>query len=207
VETLHKGDRMEIALERLFDLFPSMTERWHDDRASEDHCDDELLCMVLDLHRQNYLLWHQEDIARREDIGDAAIAAVKRAIDQLNQKRNDAIERIDEWLLNNRYGRLEGQDLPLRTETPGSVFDRLSILSLKIFHMREQTERTDAGRAHRDSCLQKLDILLLQQRDLRGALVQMFTDLDSGNIRMRVYRQFKMYNDPSLNPQIYTGKK
>jgi Protein of unknown function (DUF4254) len=190
----------------VLDLFPTWIERWDVDDTQHAGGDEALTRLVLELHRYNYLLWHQEDIARRDDIDIEAIVNVKRNIDRLNQKRNDAIERVDEWLLDNHYGQLSNRQLPFRTETPGSVFDRLSILSLKVFHMREQTLRSGVTESHIDRCRRRLDMLLRQQQDLRQSLIEMLTDLNAGKIRMKVYRQFKMYNDPDLNPQLYGSR-
>jgi len=190
----------------LFNSYQIWIKMLHDDEALQPQDNSMFMQLALELHRYNYLLWHQEDIARRDDVDPATIAKVKRAIDELNQQRSDAIERIDEWLLSNHYGHLVDYELPVRTETPGSVFDRLSILAIKVFHMREQTERNDVDQAHIDTCFQKLKILLQQQQDLQESLIAMFTDLNNGKIRMKIYRQFKMYNDPDLNPQIYKNK-
>lgn len=194
-------------IDYLLELFWQWTEKWHHDETLQPEDKNNFFQLLLELHRQNYLLWHQEDIARRGDIDADAIARVKRTIDKLNQKRNDSIERIDEWLCNNKYAHLMTQNLPLRTETPGSVFDRLSILTLKIFHMQEQTERVDVGQSHLDMSRQKLGILLQQRTDLQKSLLEMFMDLEMGKIRMKIYRQFKMYNDPNLNPEVYSKKE
>lgn len=163
--------------------------------------------LIYQLHRLNLLLWNNEDEARRSDIEDATQVNVKRESHRLNQARNDAIEKVDEWLLNNAYGHLTGLELPMRTETPGSVFDRLSILSLKIYHMSEQAQRLDVSDAHREVCQQKLTVLLTQQADLEKALLEMFDDLNQSKIKMKIYRQFKMYNDPTLNPKLYGDSK
>lgn len=192
---------------QLFNSYNIWTKMWHDDEALQPQDASMFVQGVLELHKYNYLLWHQEDIARRDDVDSDTIAKVKRAIDKLNQERSDAIEHIDSWLLNNHYGHLTDNELPMRTETPGSVFDRLSILALKIFHMQEQTERNDVSQSHIDTCQQKLQILLQQQQDLQESLILMLTDLNNGKIRMKIYRQFKMYNDPDLNPQLYKNKK
>jgi len=166
-----------------------------------------IVSLVYQLHRLNYLLWNNEDEARRSDIDDATQVNVKRESHRLNQARNDAIENVDEWLLDNAYGHLIELKLPMRTETPGSVFDRLSILSLKIYHMAEQAHLPDVSDAHRVVCQQKLAVLRTQQADLEKALIEMFDDLNNGRIKMKIYRQFKMYNDPTLNPKLYGDSK
>ncbi|HTX19066.1 MAG TPA: DUF4254 domain-containing protein [Bacteroidota bacterium] len=162
--------------------------------------------IVFELLSRNHELWLHEDFARRRDVAAAEIAETKHAIDSLNQRRNDTIERIDEWLLEHHYGAMAEKNLPLRTETPGSALDRLSILSLKIYYMSEQTKRTDVDDAHRAECRARLRVLKRQQKNLREALKQVLSDLNRGVIRMIVYRQFKMYNDPALNPQLYDKK-
>jgi hypothetical protein len=166
-----------------------------------------LKSLIYQLHRLNLLLWNNEDEARRSDIEDATQVKVKRESHRLNQARNDAIEKVDEWLLDNAYGHLTGLELPMRTETPGSVLDRLSILSLKIYHMAAQAQRQDVSDAHREVCRQKLAVLCTQQADLEKALLEMFGDLNQGKIKMKIYRQFKMYNDPALNPKLYGDSK
>ncbi len=158
--------------------------------------------LVYQLHHLNFLLWNNEDEARRSDIDDATQVNVKRESHRLNQARNDTIEKVDEWLLDNAYGHLTEMELPMRTETPGSVFDRLSILSFKIYHMAKQAHRLNVSDAHREVCNQKLAVLLTQQADLEKSLLDMFDDLNNGRIKMKIYRQFKMYNDPTLNPKL-----
>ncbi len=157
-------------------------------------------------HRYNCLLWDEEDLARRTQVSDAAIAANKRTIDGCNQKRNDAIERIDETLLETLAGVERKPGARLNSETAGSLADRLSILSLKIHHMRLQTQRTDVERAHIEDCGARLARLFEQRRDLAGCLDRLLTEAARGEAWFRVYRQFKMYNDPRLNPAIYGEK-
>lgn len=154
-------------------------------------------------HRFNCLLWDEEDLARRKQVPDSEIAGNKRAIDGYNQKRNDAIERIDETLLQElgRTGRKPGARL--NSETAGSMVDRLSILSLKIHHMRLQTERSDVDRGHIENCTARLSRFLEQRRDLAGCFDRLLAEALRGEAWFKVYRQFKMYNDPTLNPAVY----
>ncbi len=157
-------------------------------------------------HRFNCLLWDEEDLARRRDVSDSEMAANKRAIDGYNQKRNDAIERMDEELLISLAKVTVRGDARLNSETAGAMIDRLSILSLKIFHMREQTLRTAADQSHIDACRQKLARLIEQRADLQGCLDRLLNEAQQGIAYFKVYRQFKMYNDPSLNPCLYQKK-
>ncbi|HSV19591.1 MAG TPA: DUF4254 domain-containing protein [Casimicrobiaceae bacterium] len=157
-------------------------------------------------HRCNNLLWDEEDQARRRDVPDAAIAANKRAIDGYNQRRNDAIERIDEVLLARLAAVQPRADAWHNSETAGAMIDRLSILALKIFHMGAQTMRTDATPEHVATCREKLARLDLQRNDLAGCLDALLTRAACGEAFWKVYRQFKMYNDPTLNPYLY-GKR
>lgn len=157
-------------------------------------------------HRCNTLLWREEDQARRRDVADSEIAANKRAIDRYNQQRQDAIERIDEELLSRLTGVPPAAGAWQNSETAGSMIDRLSILSLKIHAMRLQTQRTDASPEHVAACRQKLEILIAQRDDLRRCLDRLLAEAVKGQAFFRVYRQYKMYNDPALNPYLY-GKK
>ena len=158
-------------------------------------------------HRCNCRLWTEEDQARRRDVPDAAIAANKRNIDAFNQQRNDAIERIDERLLALMPAREGGAAARLNSETAGAMIDRLSILALKIFHMRIQTERRDAGKEHLETSRVRLARLREQRADLAGCLDALLADCLSGRARFKVYRQFKMYNDPAFNPYLYGAKR
>ncbi|NSL53776.1 DUF4254 domain-containing protein [Uliginosibacterium sp. IMCC34675] len=156
-------------------------------------------------HRFNNLLWDEEDLARRKDVADSEIAANKRAIDGYNQKRNDAIERMDEVFLSALPPAVTGSRL--NSETAGSMIDRISILGLKIFHMGEQTRRSDASVEHVATCQAKLERLREQRADLAACLEQLLADCAAGRAHYKVYRQFKMYNDPTLNPYLYGAKK
>jgi hypothetical protein len=178
-------------------------ERWHREEISNPHAG--FMNLVCEQHKFNYLLWHEEDIARSPNVGDERIAGVKRAIDRYNQQRNDAIEKLDDWLiteLGKRQVKLLG-GARLNTETPGSAIDRLSILALRLYHMREQADRTDASAEHVAKVTGRLTILQDQHADLSQSLQELVDDIFAGRKRMKVYRQFKMYNDPTLNPYLY----
>jgi hypothetical protein len=156
-------------------------------------------------HRFNCLLWREEDKARRNDVPASEIAAGKRRIDACNQQRNDAVEAIDEAILTALAGVTPAPDARLSSETAGAMIDRLSILALKVHHMREQTLRADAGAAHVDACAARLGRLVMQRADLSGCLDRLLLEARDGRAYFKVYRQFKMYNDPALNPYLYGG--
>lgn len=147
--------------------------------------------------------WHLEDIIRDPQINPEEALKIKRRIDRSNQDRTDLVEQIDSWL-REKYKDVEVKaDARINTESPAWAIDRLSILALKIYHMREQVERTDADAAHREKCAAKLDVLLQQQVDLGTAIDQLLEDIEAGDKYMKVYKQMKMYNDPSTNPIFY----
>jgi hypothetical protein len=154
-------------------------------------------------HEFNCLLWREEDKARRQDVPASDIAAGKRRIDAYNQQRNDAVEAIDEAILAALARVVPRADARLSSETAGAMIDRLSILALKIHHMREQTLRIDAGSAHVETCTARLGRLLTQRSDLGGCLDRLLLEAEQGGAYFKVYRQFKMYNDPALNPYLY----
>jgi hypothetical protein len=193
-----------IDVRSITDLGRLAVHRWH--RQSEpDNLYEGFLGLVCAQHQCNYLLWHEEDIARDPQASDARIAQVKRNIDRLNQQRNDRIEQLDEALVRKleEEGIAVSHNAPVNTETAGSVIDRLSILALRIYHMEEQVERADADDSHRQRASQRLAVLYEQHRDLSRSLGDLLLELFAGRKRLKIYRQFKMYNDPSLNPRIY----
>ena len=147
--------------------------------------------------------WHYEDIIRDPHINPEEALALKRRIDRSNQDRTDLVEEIDSYF-RQVYADVKAQpDARLNTESPAWAVDRLSILALKIYHMQEQTERTDASEEHLNRCRAKLSVLLEQQVDLSTAIDQLLEDYAEGRKVMKVYRQMKMYNDPSTNPILY----
>jgi hypothetical protein len=188
-------------------LHRKMVERWHaspPDAPPDAY--DGFLAVVCEQHRFNFLLWHEEDVARSPDVSDQRIAAVKRAIDRYNQQRNDAIERIDDWLLQRLAAAhvLPMTDARLNTETPGSAIDRLSIMSLRIYHYEEQLARRDVNDAHHNMVGERLDRCCLQRADLAQSLEELLGDILVGRKQLKIYRQMKMYNDPTLNPYLYS---
>ncbi|QJB57373.1 DUF4254 domain-containing protein [Pseudodesulfovibrio sp. zrk46] len=159
-------------------------------------------------HWTNFQLWHVEDRARLKDVDANIIAQCKYEIDQLNQKRNDLIERVDECLIG-MLAPLLPADAAERynTETVGAALDRLSIQALKIYHMKEQCRRKDVDQAHIDQCDAKVVTLQQQHEDLGRAIHELIDEYAEGTKKPKVYFQFKMYNDPSLNPELYKNKK
>ena len=150
--------------------------------------------------------WHLEDIIRDPNIEPVAALAIKRRIDKSNQDRTDLVELIDSYFLDKYKDVKVLPDATINTESPAWAIDRLSILFLKIYHMQSEVERPDISAAHLEACSQKLNVLLEQKKDLSAALDQLLEDIGNGHKYMKVYKQMKMYNDPSLNPVLY-GKK
>lgn len=150
--------------------------------------------------------WHLEDLIRDPHIDPLKGMAIKHRIDRSNQDRTDLVEQIDSWFRQHFSDVTPLPDARLNTESPAWAVDRLSILALKIYHMREQAERQDASAEHRQRCRDKLEVLLEQQKDLSLAIDQLLDDIKSGRKYMKVYRQMKMYNDPSTNPVLYANR-
>jgi hypothetical protein len=147
--------------------------------------------------------WHLEDIIRNPGIDPVEALAIKRRIDASNQERTDVVEYIDSYFLEKYKGVAVRPNASINTESPAWAIDRLSILALKIFHMRIEAGRTDATKTHIETCNQKLAILLDQRTDLSTAIDELIADIEHGRKYMKVYRQMKMYNDPTLNPVLY----
>ncbi|WP_349352322.1 MULTISPECIES: DUF4254 domain-containing protein [unclassified Flagellimonas] len=161
------------------------------------------------LYRKNWIdtvQWHYEDIIRDPEIEPKAALELKRKIDASNQDRTDLVEYIDSYFLN-KYQSVQVKDnATINTESPAWAIDRLSILALKIYHMQEEVNRTDASAEHTQKCSEKLAVLLEQRKDLSTAIDQLLADIEAGNKYMKVYKQMKMYNDEELNP-VLRGQK
>lgn len=200
-------------IERAFDdcctAQSDATALWHLETPELPTIDEKpsyanLKALVLSQHSMNFSLWHVEDVARRRDVSSDVIADCKRAIDGYNQRRNDFMEKIDACFI-----ALLSPLLPAdaaasyNTESLGMAVDRLSILSLKIFHMEEQTQRTDVDVEHIANCRAKLAVLCEQREDLARSVRELMQDYVAGRKRPKVYFQCKMYNDPALNPELY----
>lgn len=151
--------------------------------------------------------WHLEDIIRDPNIDPVAALALKRRIDKSNQDRTDLVELIDSYFLDKYKDVAIKADATLNTESPAWAIDRLSILHLKIYHMQQEVDRTDATEDFRNQCQTKLNILLEQKTDLSTAIQQLIDDISEGKKMMKVYKQMKMYNDPNLNPVLYGKSK
>lgn len=177
----------------------ALVERWHG--AAPTAGGTGFLHLVEENHLRNFQLWHEEDVARRDDLGFERVYRAKRAIDRYNQERNNFIEEMDKAIVAELKPPVS--DCPKNSETPGMMIDRLSILALKEFHMHEETVRTDASAEHREKCAEKLARIRVQRADLGASLADLFADVVARRRTFAVYFQFKMYNDPALNPQLY----
>lgn len=151
--------------------------------------------------------WHMEDIIRDENIDPKEALIIKRKIDSSNQQRTDLVEFIDSWFLDKYKEISPNKDAKINSETPAWAVDRLSILALKVYHMKLEAHRESASEDHRKKCTDKLNVLLEQQKDLSEAIEQLLFDIENGKIKMKVYKQMKMYNDQSLNPILYQNVK
>lgn len=153
-------------------------------------------------HAFNYQLWQAEDKARRDDAGYEFVYRAKREIDHFNQQRNNRMEAMDEWLFT-ALQPASPTECPVHSETPGMMIDRLSILALKAYHMALQSKRMDVDDTHRQNCQRKWETIIEQQQQLINCLQQLLEEINGKLRTFRVYHQFKMYNDPTLNPELY----
>ncbi|MCC6817460.1 MAG: DUF4254 domain-containing protein [Bacteroidia bacterium] len=190
-----------IDVKKILELQLKKVSQWHQEMALSE---ESMPWKFIEENTQwNFMLWHEEDIARIKDIDPLRIVEAKRNIDKYNQNRNNSMEKIDEWILN--YLETNGiqPGAKIHSETPGMMIDRLSIMTLKIYHMQEEVDRPDASDEHKQKCADRVKVLSEQISDLSEALNGVLNNLLDSSLRFKVYRQFKMYNDPSLNPQLY----
>lgn len=186
-------------------IFPQSIDAYHlhddlDYPCPTPYPTDSLEQLLFHKNWVDTVQWHLEDVIRDPAIDPVAALAIKRRIDHSNQVRTDTVEQIDDHFFAQYAHVKAAPDARLNTETPAWAIDRLSILHLKIYHMREETLRTDASPEHLARCQHKLNILLQQREDLSSAIDQLFTDLAAGRCIVKTYKQMKMYNDPQLNP-------
>jgi hypothetical protein len=200
------SDVSAIAIFHLVGLQVKAVRKWHSQPIQNDGSGFNALVLVN--HEINFRLWHEEDQARDPEATDAVIAQVKRRIDRLNQQRSDSIESLDNAISEMLLRQLATVDSsqPMNTETPGSAIDRLSILSLRIFHLDEQCKRLDIDDALRNRVTVALQIAEQQRLNLSVSLQQLIEDLLAGRKRHCTFHHLKMYNDPELNPKIYEQK-
>lgn len=204
------ADKVAVLHNRIIELWHEQEEKIHSWPDALEVCSvsgGEPDQLIYDLTLINTFQWHEEDKARMVGVTDRFLGEVKRSIDVSNQRRTDKIEELDSWLVRwfQQAGIQPSSAVPMNSETPGSLIDRLSILRLKIYHMYQETLRDNPG--HLEKCRAKLEVLYEQERDLDCCFNQLLSDLLSAKKRLKVYFQFKMYNDPDTNPAIYGGKR
>ena len=178
------------------------------DAVKPNHYENNSLEQILyDKNWIDTVQWHLEDIIRDENIDPVKALEIKRRIDASNQKRTDLVEFIDSWFLNKYKNTTPNADAKINTETPAWAVDRLSILALKVYHMDLEANRASASDEHREKCQMKLNTLLEQKKDLSSAINQLLNDIENGLIKIKTYKQMKMYNDETLNPVLYKKKE
>ena len=178
------------------------------DAVKPNHYENNSLEQILyDKNWIDTVQWHLEDIIRDENIDPVKALEIKRRIDASNQKRTDLVEFIDSWFLNKYKNTTPNADAKINTETPAWAVDRLSILALKVYHMNLEANRASASDEHREKCQMKLNTLLEQKKDLSSAIDQLLNDIENGLVKIKTYKQMKMYNDETLNPILYKKKE
>ena len=178
------------------------------DAVKPNHYENNSLEQILyDKNWIDTVQWHLEDIIRDENIDPVKALEIKRRIDASNQKRTDLMEFIDSWFLNKYKNTTPNADAKINTETPAWAVDRLSILALKVYHMDLEANRASASNEHREKCQIKLNTLLEQKKDLSSAIDQLLNDIENGLVKIKTYKQMKMYNDETLNPILYKKKE
>ncbi|MEM7180858.1 MAG: DUF4254 domain-containing protein [Spirochaetota bacterium] len=196
---------MQLSAEDIVKIFQDSVVDWHKQESihANPYPEDSVSYLIYHKNQIDSEQWNMEDIIRIPDLEVDRFIATKRTIDKLNQQRVDTVEKLDDYVYKLYSSVEKSPDAKLNSETPAWLIDRMSILELKIYHMQEQTERTDASAEHTANCQNKLDILLEQRSDLTQCLKEMIQDLQAGTKYMKVYRQMKMYNDKNLNPSLY----
>ena len=178
------------------------------DAVKPNHYENNSLEQILyDKNWIDTVQWHLEDIIRDENIDPVKALEIKRRIDASNQKRTDLVEFIDSWFLNKYKNTTPNADAKINTETPAWAVDRLSILALKVYHMDLEANRASASDEHREKCQMRLNTLLEQKKDLSSAIDQLLNDIENGLVKIKTYKQMKMYNDETLNPILYKKKE
>ena len=193
---------------KAWEVFSQSIEAYHihDDvnfSIQNPHSKDSLEHLLYAKNWIDTVQWHLEDIIRDENINPVDALRLKRRIDASNQQRTDLVEYVDSWFLNKYENKTPKAEATLNSETPAWALDRLSILALKVYHMQLEATRESATQEHRKACQGKLDVLLEQHKDLSLAIDQLLQNIENGNVKMKVYKQMKMYNDESLNPILY----
>lgn len=208
-ELLHHLDTFS---ERVFLIYERAIEAWHvyntiDREISNPYAADRIEHLLYAKCWVDTVQWHVEDEIRHPSILPGNALLLKRRIDALNQERTDKVELIDHYFLIKFRGVTIQPAAKVNSESPAWALDRLSILALKIYHMKSETERRDVSTEHIQRCDQKLEILYEQRRDLSLSINELLTDISKGHKYMKVYKQMKMYNDPALNPVLYKAQK
>lgn len=193
---------------KAYDIFEAVTADYHiaddvDADFSNPYAKGSIEALLAEKNRVDAVQWHLEDIIRDPQIDPVEALALKRRIDRSNQVRTDMVEDLDTYFRNLYAGVTAAPDATINTESPAWALDRLSILALKIYHMKAEVDRTDADADHRARCAAKLAVLEEQRADLTAAIDTLLDDIEAGRKYMKVYRQMKMYNDPATNPVLY----
>ncbi|TGK04124.1 DUF4254 domain-containing protein [Leptospira langatensis] len=188
------------------EIFKKSVQDWHKEESASTnpYPDSSLEFLFYKKNQIDTIQWHVEDEIRRPDLPDSELVKFKRKIDALNQERTDLVEQIDDRISAMFQSVIRKPSARMNSETPAWLIDRMSILELKIYHMDEQTRRTDASPEHIETCKKKLSVLLEQRKDLSVCLDELMDDLSKGDKFYKVYRQMKMYNDKNLNPSLYS---
>lgn len=193
------------------DIFSACIEKYHiidnvNQSKENPFSQDTMDFLLFDKCWIDTVQWHYEDLIRVPDINPAEGMELKRLIDASNQRRTDMVEKIDDWFIEVFKNVTPSSDATVNSESPAWIIDRLSILALKIYHMKEQASRTNVDEEHKASANAKLAVLEEQQTDLSTSFDELLADIGDGKRRMKVYRQMKLYNDPSTNPALYAKK-